>query len=369
MRIAMDYQIFCLQAYGGISRYFVRLAEQFSKKSEDVRIFSPLHCNEYLQGLDASLVAGQRVALTPSKAMRLTIPFNNFVANRKIEKWQPDIEHETYYSVFNKQPKKHPVVVTVYDMVHELFPNEFSKFGNISMRKRKAVERADHVICISESTRLDLMRLFAVDPGKISVVHLGFDNFVSGSSWPADAGATCGRPYLLFVGNRGGYKNFFGFLKAFAASHRLKGEFDIIAFGGGAFSQAEKDMIEGLGIPARQVRQMGGSDETLGGLYRHASVFVYPSLYEGFGLPPLEAIAHGCPVALSNTSSMPEVVGEAGAYFDPASVENMSSVIEELVFSPSLTQSLTGKGQERLKKFSWSNCADDTLAVYSKLVR
>lgn len=368
MRIAMDYQIFCLQAYGGISRYFVRLAEQFSKSSHDVKIFSPLHCNEYLQGVDEGLVEGRRIAKSASKLMRPTILYNNFVANRKIEKWHPDVVHETYYSVFDKRGRNIPAVVTVYDMVHELFPSEFSKFGNISMRKRKAVERADHVICISESTRQDLIRLFAVDPGKISVVHLGFDNFVTGSPSTTIL-SPARRPYLLFVGNRGGYKNFSGFLRAFAASSRLKDEFDIIAFGGGGFSQTEKDMISGLAIHAQQVKQMGGSDVTLGELYRNASVFVYPSLYEGFGLPPLEALANGCPVALSNTSSMPEVVGEAGAYFDPASVENISTVIEELAFSPSLAQTLTGIGQERLKRFSWSNCADDTLAVYSKLVR
>lgn len=369
MRIAMDYQIFCLQAYGGISRYFVRLAEQLSEKTETVRIFSPLHCNEYLHELNPALVDGRRIVSSPSKAMRLTLPYNNFLSARKISAWQADVVHETYYSIFNKRPQKKPVVITVYDMVHEIFPDQFSRLGNISLRKRRAVERADHIICISESTRRDLISLFNVDDTKVSVVHLGFDEFSYQSSSFDQAASACMKPYLLFVGNRGGYKNFSGFLKAFSLSVKLKAEFDILAFGGGAFTPAEKNLISDLGLRAAQVRQVGGGDDTLGNLYRGASVFVYPSLYEGFGLPPLEAMANDCPVALSSTSSMPEVVGDAGVYFDPSSIEDMSSVIEKLAFSPSLSQALINQGRNRLDKFSWGRCAEETLAVYKKMVR
>ncbi|NJJ58728.1 glycosyltransferase family 4 protein [Pseudomonas sp. B14(2022)] len=369
MRIAMDYQIFCLQAYGGISRYFVRLAEQFSERSETVRIFSPLHCNEYLDGLTPSLVDGRRIVSSASKTMRLTLPYNNFISGRKISVWQPDILHETYYSFFNKKPQKKPVVITVYDMVHEIFPDQFSRLGNISLRKRNAVQRADHIICISESTRRDLIRLFDVDDAKVSVVYLGFDKFSYQPSSDHSIESRIVNPYLLFVGNRGGYKNFAGFLKAFSLSDRLKENFDIISFGGGAFTPDEKSLIADLGLSASKVRQLAGGDDTLGNLYRGAAIFVYPSLYEGFGLPPLEAMANDCPVALSSTSSMPEVVGEAGAYFDPSSVEDMSSVIEKLAFSPSLSRALIENGRERLKKFSWENCAEQTLAVYRGLMR
>ncbi|MCF5597444.1 glycosyltransferase [Pseudomonas sp. PA-3-10C] len=368
MRIAMDYQIFCLQTYGGISRYFVRLAEQLSLDSKSVKVFSPLHCNEYLEGLDPSLVEGRRIAKTSSKGMRLTLPYNEFVARNKISAWQPDVEHETYYSLFNRAPRKHPVVITVYDMVHELFPNEFSRVGNLSARKLKAVQRADHVICISESTRRDLVEMFDIDISKVSVVHLGFDKF-SSFALQENTKSKRERPYLLFVGNRSGYKNFSGFLKSFSISVRLKTDFDIVSFGGGAFSPEEKNIISGLGLAPSQVTQVSGGDEKLGELYREAAIFVYPSLYEGFGLPPLEAMANDCPVALSNTSSMPEVVGDAGAYFDPSSVEDMSLVIENLAFSSSLKQELVGKGRERLEVFSWHNCARDTLAVYEKMKR
>lgn len=369
MRIAMDYQIFCLQAYGGISRYFVRLAEQLSEKSEAVRIFSPLHCNEYLHGLNPLLVDGRRLMSSASKAMRLTLPYNNLISGRRISDWHADVVHETYYSIFNKPPHKKPVVITVYDMVHEIFPDQFSRLGNISLRKRRAVERADHIICISESTRRDLIRLFDVDDAKVSVVHLGFDEFCHPLSNSDVSAVNRVKPYLLFVGNRGGYKNFSGFLRAFSLSARLKSEFDIVAFGGGAFTPAEKNMISDLGLPDAQVKQMSGGDTVLGSLYRGASVFVYPSLYEGFGLPPLEAMANDCPVALSCTSSMPEVVGNAGVYFDPSSIEDMSSVIENLAFSPSLSRSLIEQGRNRLDKFSWGRCAEATLAVYKELVR
>lgn len=368
MKIGFDYQIFSLQAFGGISRYYVSLAEQLQLMGHNPRVFAPFHCNDYLSNVSPQIVEGKRVAKNNSKLMRLTLPVNNFISNSKIKSWAPDVVHETYFSMFKAPRRSCPTVLTVYDMVHEKYPEEFSRWGNISVRKRTAVERADHVICISESTRKDLIREFQVDESKVSVVYLGFDNFAE-ASLETDRPKNASRPYLLFVGNRAGYKNFQGFLKAFAQSSALKAEYDVVCFGGGAFTVAEKELMQTLGLPEERVLHRGGSDKVLGDLYSQATAFVYPSMYEGFGLPPLEAMAKGCPVIVSHSSSMPEVVGDAGCYFDPMSSEEMSTAMEKVVFSSSLRQSLVSAGYNRLQKFSWASCAEKTMDVYTQVVR
>lgn len=367
MKLAFDYQIFTLQAYGGISRYYVSLAEQLRVLGHSPKIFAPYHCNEYLSKASPEIVEGKRISRKNSKLMRLSLPVNQMLSNNRMRSWAPDVAHETYFSMFNASRRSCPTVLTVYDMVHEKFPEEFSRWGNISARKRVAVERADHVICISESTRNDLIQAFDVDESKVSVVYLGFDDFAESSTHIENVGATS-RPYLLFVGNRTGYKNFHGFLKAFALSPALKADYDIACFGGGAFTAAEMEQIRTLGLSLDRVVHRGGSDKILGELYSQAVAFVYPSMYEGFGLPPLEAMAKGCPVIVSHSSSMPEVVGDAGCYFDPHSIDDMSSAMEKVVFSSSQRQSLVSAGYNRLRKFSWASCAEKTMDVYTQVV-
>ena len=174
--------------------------------------------------------------------------------------------------------------------------------------------------------------------------------------------------FLLYVGNRGGYKNFLRLLEAYGTSPQLKMGYELICVGGGGFHADELKTMQALGLDSNQVMQLGGSDQLLARLYESASAFVFPSLYEGFGIPPLEAMSHDCPVVCSNTSSIPEVVGDAGEYFNPEDIENMRAAIERVVTSDSLRKLLIAKGRARLQFFSWDRCAAETLEVYSKLV-
>ncbi len=290
---------------------------------------------------------------------------NRIVAKHLIEKWGPDIVHETYYSRTSCAPRNTPKVLTVYDMIHERYPQWGSRWDQSAILKRVAVDRADHVICISESTRNDLLEMYDVDPKKVSVVHLGTECPTGRASKDVTSGV---RPYLLYVGARQGHKNFTGFLQAFASSRRLRMDFDVVAFGGSGFTPAELQELARLGLDSSQVRQVSGGDDLLNQLYVSASAFVYPSLYEGFGLPPLEAMGHRCPVVSSNTSSMPEVIGDAGEYFDPTSVHDMAEAIERVVYSPSRIEDLVSKGLERQAKFTWERCAGQTLDIYHQLV-
>jgi len=153
-----------------------------------------------------------------------------------------------------------------------------------------------------------------------------------------------------------------------AARPALRNAFDVIAFGGDTFNAAEQALIAKLGFAPQSVRQVGGDDAVLGSLYAQARAFIYPSMYEGFGLPPLEAMAHDCPVVTSNSSSMPEVVGNAGEYFDPMDIEAQAEAICSVVFDEQRRSELIELGRQRLHLFSWERCALETQAVYQKVL-
>lgn len=368
MRIAFDHQAFCRQIAGGISRYYCRLAEELSNLQQQVGIFAPIYRNVYLKALQNHLVHGYGIRNYPPKTAGMCVAANALIARAMIHNWKPDVVHETYFHKRGIKSARYSSVITVFDMIAELNAQQSSSqlvtFKNTD--KYQAVKRADHVICISERTRQDLINFYDVPNNKLSVIHLGCDvpnkTLFDTLSQPKNT-----KPFLLYVGLREGYKNFDGMLKAIAASVRLKSTFDIIAFGGGGFTSSELQLISSLGLDTQQVRQMGGSDRDLNLLYGRASAYIYPSKYEGFGLPPLEAMAMQCPVVSSNTSSMPEVIGHAAEYFDPIDTDSIRSAIENVVFSDLRANDLIEKGNKRVQQFAWSVCAKKTLDVYKNL--
>ena len=369
MKIVLDHQIFTQQSYGGISRYFVRLAQGLTDLGDQVDVVAPLHLNRYLKDLPRSRVHGLEFERFPPKTGRLAMFLNDQLSKFKIRNLNPDLLHETYYSAKPVCTAVRGRVITVYDMIHEKFAAEFSASDSTAQKKRISITRADHVICISHSTKKDLCELIDIPENKVSVVHLGFERFVQRKeSSPRVQRSNRARPFLLYVGSRGGYKNFSRMLKAVASCSRLKNSFDILAFGGGSFTAPELALINTLGFGPEAVCQVPGDDSMLGSLYAQASVFVYPSVYEGFGLPPLEAMAHDCPVVTSNSSSMPEVVGNAGAYFDPLDIEAQAQAICSVVFDETRRSELIAAGQLRLPLFSWEGCAFKTQAVYQKVL-
>lgn len=364
MRISFDSQIFFDQRYGGVSRYFTRLAECLHEEGEDVGIFAPVYLNAYISELRPGIVRGTRVPTCFGRLHRWINKPNIRLAQSRISKWKPDIVHETYYSGGRKSAPGAKTAVTVYDMIHELFPEAFHADDRTAERKRDAVRKADHIICISESTRRDLTEILDVPYEKTSVTHLGFEPVRNRF---LEAPAPERMPTVLYVGQRGGYKNFTSLLKAYSSSPDLRAETELVAFGGGAFTVEELALIAELGLKGN-VRQTGGDDAALRAAYQQARVFVNPSRYEGFGLPPLEAIAHGCVVASSNTSSMPEVLGDSAVYFDPESIGEMAKATEKAAFDESCRAELLENGERRLSLFSWEKCARETLHIYRSLI-
>jgi glycosyltransferase involved in cell wall biosynthesis len=377
MRVAFDHQAFCLQKLGGISRYYCRLAEALQHHANDsIAIFAPLYRNLYLRTATKEIVHGYPILDYPAKTAGFMVSANDWVAKYSIKRWRPDIVHETYFSASGTAPTACPTVLTVFDMIPELAvgcgtvgakPPSFDANFKTS-KKYAAIMRADHVICISQHTRLDLINLFQVPAVKLSVTYLGCDVVDSEDVFENYRMGTQPRPYLLYVGDRQGYKNFENLLRAISSAPRLIKEFDLIAFGGGKFSEHEQSLIRALGFNRDQVRQQPGDDLALNLAYRGAAALVYPSAYEGFGLPPLEAMARNCPVISSNTSSMPEVIGNAGEYFDPQVLDSISGAIEAVVFSKDRTQQLVRLGRERVRLFTWQRCAQETRAVYQAVL-
>jgi glycosyltransferase involved in cell wall biosynthesis len=250
-------------------------------------------------------------------------------------------------------------------MIHELyFPN-----CETTRLKVEAIKRADHIICISHNTKKDLCEMFDISENKVSVTHLAYEDF-SGyqGTKTRDDEEKKSNPYFLFVGNRSLYKNFSAMLTAYGASEILKSESKIACFGGGSLTKDELSFAKKQGICESKIMHLGSNDQDLGKAYSNAIALVYPSQYEGFGIPPLEAMSANCPVICSNNSSLPEVVGSAALTFDPLNNDEIRHRMEEILCSKSLRDTLIKKGFQQKNKFSWDLCAQETNKIYQKII-
>ncbi len=244
MKIAYDSQIFCMQSYGGVSRYYCEIASRISKQpGVQVSIAAPMHVNAYLGHVPPSIVSGFRAPQTdcfqtsyganyPRLALR---GLGLLIGDWMLRAMRPDIVHETYFSPYRLGPRSARRVLTIYDMIHEKFASSFPHADKTARYKALAAERADHVICISESTQRDAIEILGLPSEKTSVIYLGFDlmNVVEASDEELFLPAR--EPFLLYVGNRGGYKNFFRLLEAYGASSQLRAGYRLICFGVGHF--------------------------------------------------------------------------------------------------------------------------------------
>ncbi len=292
------------------------------------------------------------------------------IANALINSKSYDVFHPTYFDTyFLPLLKAKPFILTVYDMIPEMFP-QYSPPGDIIARNKKLlVHRAAHIIAISQNTKNDLVKILNVDPAKISVVHLA-SSLNTKKNKQLTKKNNFGE-YLLYVGTRVNYKNFDEYVTAIAPILHQNPKLKIVCVGdkpaSGPFTDQEISLFKKLRI-RQQLVFTHATDEELVGLYSQAKAFIFPSLYEGFGIPVLEAFSCFCPVMCSNTSSLPEVAGNAAVYFDPYSKASMRDSLQNfLKGGVRLRNELIFKGQKQLKSFTWDNSAKKTMAVY-KLV-
>jgi glycosyltransferase involved in cell wall biosynthesis len=367
VRVAFDPQTFSLQAYGGVSRYFLETALALARLPDtEVAVLAFAHINAHLASAPRSMGPGLRLPVLPEPLRPFLVCANQTLARRWLGRHRTDLVHETYYSRSRTAPRGMPTVVTVFDMIHEKFPDYAPRTARVARTKRTAIERANHVICISESTRRDLLALYGFEASRASVVTLGF-SLHRGSG--AEGPRPFAEPYVLFVGKRGGYKDFATLLRAYAAAAAVRREHLLVCFGDEPFSGRERSLMRELGIAADRVRHAQGSDDALARHYRHAALFVYPSRYEGFGMPPLEAMALDCPVVCSNAASLPEVVGDAAATFEAGDAETLRTAVESVLGSRERAAELQRRGRERVRRFSWEQCARQTRAIYAAVLR
>lgn len=364
MRIVFDHQIFSVQEYGGISRYFCEVARRLVHHDDiDLTILAPFHVNGFLRERRPARLVGTYVPPLPRTA-RLRRVANDAFSRAWLARRPRGIVHETYYRAKFLGRRGDASVVTVYDMVHERYAEMYPSSDPTAAMKAAAVRRADAVICISEATRNDVLELLDVDPDKVRVVHLAY---TPAGPTVSTAVALPGQPYVLYVGHRRAYKNFPALLRAVSGSAPLRKDLRLVCFGGGEFTSEERAMARSLGFDADTLIQLDGDDQRLSALYTGAAALVYPSLYEGFGIPVLEAMAHGCPVACSGRSSFPEVAGDAAELFDPTDISAIAAALERIILSPSTAAELRRRAYARLSRFSWERCARETRTIYASL--
>lgn len=365
MKILYDHQVFSWQKYGGISRYFFELIPRITNDYQaQVSLFMGYYINEYglEQYSDKFLdFDGQKYQPIP-KTGRVLALYNEFLFKRFAKKNAYNIFHQTYYdNMFSRKNTKR--VVTVYDMIHEIYPEYFSSRDNTAKQKKECFRYADGIICISQSTKRDLLERYNIPEEKIAVSYLGNSLRIKPQSK-----SIIDSPYILYVGQRTGYKNFNLLLQAFAKSKHINENFKLVTFGGGRFDNKEIELMDSLRVTGK-IEHYQGEDALLATLYKYASTFVYPSLYEGFGIPPLEAMYYGTPVIVSNSSSIPEVVEDAGLYFEPTSVEDLTEKLNCILSDLELRNRLVECGYQQEKKFSWDRCAKETMKFYENICK
>ena len=354
MQILYDHQVFSWQVTGGISRYFVELQKRLNSRNSTF-----ISNNLYLQTMNRSILRLFPGIYIPGKTQLIKF-LNKLWSIKTINKREYDIFHPTYYDhYFQKYLGDKPYVITVFDMIHELFSKEFG-VNNTSEIKRRAILGAKRIIAISESTKRDLINLYGLSADKIDVTHLA-SSLLTSQSKPLDLPAK----YVIYVGDRAKYKNFKRFCESMYTIMKKDPNINIVCVGGGDFSASEIKSFQDF---EDRILQRSLSDDELVYAYQHAICLVFPSLYEGFGLPVLEAMECGCPVVCSNTSSFPEVAGPAALYFDPLSKLEISKSISTIISSKKIREKMIATGYRRAKQFSWDKCADLTSAVYQKVL-
>jgi glycosyltransferase involved in cell wall biosynthesis len=291
-------------------------------------------------------------------AARLAAPLNSAIDVAAFRRLPKAILHPSYFRDPRTLPGGHPVVVTLFDLTHERFPGA-ARLGP-ERWKQSLCQHADRVLCISESTRRDAVERLGLPEHLLRVAPLGSRDWSDVTAQPIE-----GAParVLLWVGPRYEYKNFAGALAALVSCTEAR-ELALLCVGGGPLSTTELGRAAELGI-ARRIVQREASDAGLRWAYEHSEGLVYPSLWEGFGLPVLEALSLGVPVLTSNVASLPDVGGEAAFYADPASTDALAAALTHML-TEGRTPGRVAAGCAQAARFTWERCAALHDAVYAE---
>lgn len=383
MKVLYDLQAFDMQTHGGVSRCF---AELYSHRPAfvDAHISVKETDNVYLQELgfppkgtlyknflcdkDTKLkhfLFKLKYNIQYGKFSRLDKRplINLFETESVLKKGDFDIFHPTFFDdYFLPFLGKKPFVITVHDMIPEIFSIDKHQVE----QKLAIIPKATHIVAVSERTKQDLVRIMHVPEEKVSVIYHGSDE----EPYMPSTTAPIAEEYILFVGTRYEYKNFKAFCKSCVVILKRHPQLKIVCTGV-PFSPEEFQFFESLGIKDRMVHKFVQTRQELFDLYHYAFTFVYPSKYEGFGIPILEAYKADCPVMLNRASCFPEIAGDAAVFFDLNSEK--SDFEEQFETLYRLTGDERGeliqRQRERMKLYSWSKSAAQLADVYKDVLK
>jgi len=276
-------------------------------------------------------------------------------------------------------------VATIHDLILIKYPTKKATTLDPIMYKFKywgykrvinsAVKRAKKIITVSNYTKNELIDYFKIDKDKVSVTYEACNGVESGQLELPDSSFlprhNIEKPYILYVGNAYPHKNLEGLISTFKDFNAdTDRKYQLVLVGkSDYFYERLKEYADKKGlIENNDVVFFGyAAEKQLADLYRHASLYIFPSLFEGFGLPPLEAMSYGLPVASSSASCLPEILGDAAVYFNPKDKNNMMEVMKNVLGSRNLQEVLKEKGFNKIKQYSWNKCARETLAIYNDI--
>lgn len=359
MRVLYDSHTFSEQTFGGISRYFMELMNHLPR---EVSYHLPLYASENIY-LPLLKKKHRYFPLRHFPEHRKLYYFLNGFADRKaLDRGNYDIFHPTGFDPYFIERVKSPVVVTVHDMIYHYGLNPGKHTAEIIDNMTRTTLRADRVIAISKATKDGVMKFYNIPEDKIDVIHHGF----TPSSGSTDPLPYCPERYILFVGHRGGYKNFDTLLKAFSLISGSEPSLNLLCTGR-PFSNQELQRISSIGLKDRCIHHFI-PDNDMYSLYANAECFVFPSRMEGFGMPVLESFAARCPVVLSDASCFPEVAGKGGIFFNPEDPDELAEKIRLTIGDSIFRTKKIEAGLKELQRFSWEKTAIATAATYKKAI-
>lgn len=369
MRILYDHQAFSLQSHGGITRVFSEIIRYLNTQ--------PSITTDLMLGFSdtrtdfTSLVSSRGRVIRPGAAI-----FNqnklNYASNEIFSALMApllgkyDIYHSTYYR-FLPLIRSTRKVTTHHDCIQEWFPHLFRNSGEIIRLKKKMFHRADLIICVSAASKADLLHFYDVPAEKALVIHNGVSPMIRNASGKSELRNLLSGDFLLYVGARHSYKNFNGLLQAFAVSS-FKDDLTLLAIGGGPPSAEHLAIIQTYGLSGRVCFVPYASSAMLAEAYAEASLLIYPSRYEGFGMPPLEAASVGCVSLVAENPATTEICQNAVFYFDASNQDEFSRMLSVALTDTSGRADRLRRAKKLLETYTWEECARKTLGAYSSLL-
>ena len=296
MKVLYDHQCFVQQQYGGVSRYHYQLIKELNKLQDVDAKLSLKYSNNFYINEDKSFDVKKFFPKHKFYFKRTILDYINRIStNRILEEGDYDIFHPTYFNpYFLNHLNNKPFVLTVYDSIHEKYPEIINSIDKTLENKKVLLSKAGLIIAISNSTKNDLIQFYNIPPEKIEVIYLAAS--INKSLASSNLKLNLPEKYILFVGNRDFYKNFNNFILAVEPLLKEHKDLFLICAGGSIFTNEEKKFFQSKQLE-NKILHKGADDITLATLYANALAFIFPTLYEGFGIPALEAMNCDCPVS------------------------------------------------------------------------